>query len=40
MAGFETSWANLGLEYVNIYLMHWPMAYDESGTPRLQRSRE
>ncbi|KAI9059658.1 Aldo/keto reductase [Trametes sanguinea] len=27
----EISLAKLGVEYVDLYLMHWPMAFDESG---------
>ena len=26
-----TSLTKLGVDYVDLYLMHWPMAYDESG---------
>ncbi|KZT64358.1 Aldo/keto reductase [Daedalea quercina L-15889] len=28
---FTTSLTKLGVDYVDLYLMHWPMAYDESG---------
>ena len=36
----NTSLAKLGVEYVDLYLMHWPMAYDESGAhPRAEPSR-
>ena len=26
-----TSLTKLGVDYVDLYLMHWPMAYNESG---------
>ena len=26
-----TSLTKLGVDYVDLYLMHWPMAYDASG---------
>lgn len=29
--GLETSLKNLGLDYVDLYLMHWPFALDENG---------
>ncbi|EJF64600.1 Aldo/keto reductase [Dichomitus squalens LYAD-421 SS1] len=28
----HASLTKLGVDYVDLYLMHWPMAYDESGT--------
>ncbi|OJT02054.1 Aldose reductase B [Trametes pubescens] len=27
----DTSLAKLGVDYVDLYLMHWPMAFDEAG---------
>lgn len=27
----DASLSKLGVEYVDLYLMHWPMAFDESG---------
>ena len=27
-----TSLTKLGVDYVDLYLMHWPMAYDASGS--------
>lgn len=29
--GLETSLKNLGLEYVDLYLMHWPLAMNSKG---------
>jgi glycerol 2-dehydrogenase (NADP+) len=29
--GIETSLKNLGLDYVDLYLMHWPMAMNPNG---------
>lgn len=29
--GFETSLKNLGLDYIDLYLIHWPIATDENG---------
>ncbi len=28
----DTSLAKLGVDYVDLYLMHWPMAFDEAGS--------
>lgn len=32
-ASFEESLAKLGVDYVDLYLMHWPQAYTEDNTP-------
>lgn len=32
-ASFEESLAKLGVDYVDLYLMHWPQAYMEDNTP-------
>ena len=31
---FTKSLAKLGVDYVDLYLMHWPIAYDASGALR------
>ncbi|KAJ3002430.1 hypothetical protein NUW54_g5852 [Trametes sanguinea] len=31
LEALEISLAKLGVDYVDLYLMHWPMAFDESG---------
>ncbi|KAI0373894.1 Aldo/keto reductase [Pilatotrama ljubarskyi] len=30
-SALDTSLAKLGVDYVDLYLMHWPMAFDETG---------
>ena len=34
----EKSLKKLGVAYVDLYLMHWPMAYSETGESQLDRS--
>lgn len=35
----DTSLAKLGVDYVDLYLMHWPMAFDEAGSRAATHAR-